>query len=94
MNRLLTVVYMLTALGLLFVAMGDSLPSHCADECDSDCQESCDCINCLHHQVLIVDLVPQFESVHGDEVHLWSTEQLLLPQVSDRGIDHPPQNLS
>ncbi|MFH2056898.1 MAG: hypothetical protein ABIJ61_13150 [bacterium] len=85
-------IYLLCALALLFVALGESLPSHCSDECEQDCHETCDCINCLQHQLLAAELAPHFQASHAGEVRPPLAECSLSAQVCYFGIDHPPQN--
>ena len=87
-------LFVLAALALLCVVSADAPSERCADDCEGDCQETCDCIDCLHHQVLVADLLLRFESSHDDEARMPFVEHSLSEQVSARGIDHPPQNLS
>ncbi len=87
-------VFALAVLALLCVVLVDAPTERCADDCEEDCQETCDCIDCLHHQLLVADLLLRFESSHDDQARMPFVEHSLSEQVSARGIDHPPQNLS
>jgi hypothetical protein len=90
------------ALGLitvmLFLASGDLFAGHCEEECENECDESCqDCGDCLHclpvvHMISLnsVDLGVVDQNCAGT-IHASSVQR---DSADPPGIDHPPQNLS
>ena len=95
-------VRLIVALGLiavmLFLASGDLLAGHCDEECESECDESCeDCDNCLLC-LPVVHMIPLtsvdlciVDQAYAGTIHPFSVQR---ESAFSPGIDHPPQNLS